>query len=168
MQPGDTLPLPTFFVPFLDRTAWKLRECAVVGHQHGVDAQGVCADQEIHRLQHPAFSLGFGLSRPVDLLHCRIPQQDVGAPEEFPDRLVERRGKCPMLWSLLSAVSCERAIGAQLWFSPPTLLYATTIRPSAAEFKRRSSPEACFPVKTRDGRADTVAQSLFMTSYSSV
>jgi hypothetical protein len=135
---------------------------------HGVDARGVFADQENLWLHHPAFSLGFGLSRPVDLLHGRIPAQGVDAPEEFPDRLMVRCGKSPMLWSLLSAVSCERATGAQLWFSPPALLHATTIRPSAAEFKRRSSPEACSPVKTRDGRANTIAQSLFMTSYSSV
>lgn len=48
------------------------------------------------------------------------------------------RGEGLIPWSQLSAVSCEAATGAQLWFPPPALLFAMTILSSAAGVKKSS------------------------------
>ena len=84
---------------------------------------------------------------------------------------MECRGEGPIPWSLLGAVSCDGATGAQPWFSSPALLalrFAKSIRSGASEFRKSSSLEAYSPAKTCDGRANTIVQRLCMTNYSNV
>lgn len=93
-HPGDALfPIE---IPRSSPQARKLREGAVVGHQHCVNAQGVCADQEAHRREHPALAVGGGSGGSVDLCGGYVPGQDIYPSEELPNRGVARRGVGPL------------------------------------------------------------------------
>ena len=90
------VPLLQRLGPILDLQTRQLPEGAIVGHQNGVGAQRVRADQQIQRRENPALTLCGCSDGPINRRCGGIPRQDVNPAQEFPDRVVECDGVRPL------------------------------------------------------------------------